>query len=343
MPGDQDPLSDSEGEESKVERHTSRPGGLITKNQREYLLGFSDVEPRSDAERRLRERIRRRVINGILDFNILELHLDDRDRRQIATAFNGDVLYDPDTNIQMYGSRIEHLTALSHLFAFCYRETSRPDFHPQFADSLEKGVEMGKHNPDISPCLRDSYKVAFGVEQVQQEQVKHNALIKRLEEEELQLISDAELKHLMSYVLPNIGKETGELFLAQFMRHRRKEDFTDGVYPDSPVDPDDLSEFVENILAVQEGENRPPSLRSDRFGYSPSAPSRPDAEEDSDDLESVTGIGPSYAHRLHSVGLQSVASLALADPEKVADALSISEERIRRWIERANKMVNTES
>ena len=61
----------------------SRPRGFLTEADRRYLLGTSDLEPRSHGERRARERIRNRFFNALLDFVLVEEHLADRDREQV--------------------------------------------------------------------------------------------------------------------------------------------------------------------------------------------------------------------------------------------------------------------
>jgi polyhydroxyalkanoate synthase len=54
-----------------------------------------------------------------------------------------------------------------------------------------------------------------------------------------------------------------------------------------------------------------------------------------DDLEDIEGIGPTYGDRLRATGIDSVAALAAADPDVVADAARTSTTLARRWVERA--------
>jgi polyhydroxyalkanoate synthase len=56
------------------------------------------------------------------------------------------------------------------------------------------------------------------------------------------------------------------------------------------------------------------------------------------DLEDIRGIGPTYAGRLRDAGLDSVAGLAVADSERVADVTDASEKLARDWIERARRL-----
>lgn len=61
-----------------------RPPGLLTYDDREYLLGEKDVE--GTAETQLRQRLRDRVRAGLLDFELLLYLLNEQD---IRTIFDG--------------------------------------------------------------------------------------------------------------------------------------------------------------------------------------------------------------------------------------------------------------
>ncbi|MFB6281750.1 MAG: PHA/PHB synthase family protein [Haloferacaceae archaeon] len=62
---------------------------------------------------------------------------------------------------------------------------------------------------------------------------------------------------------------------------------------------------------------------------------RSDGEGTAGDLESVAGIGPAYAERLRSAGVDGVGELAAADPADLADRVAIGEGRLRTFVERA--------
>lgn len=60
------------------------------------------------------------------------------------------------------------------------------------------------------------------------------------------------------------------------------------------------------------------------------------ADGDSDEpVQTVKGIGPAYAERLDTVGIETVSELAAADAAAVADGIDVSESRVGGWIERA--------
>lgn len=64
--------------------------------------------------------------------------------------------------------------------------------------------------------------------------------------------------------------------------------------------------------------------------------SEPTDEMPAADLEDIKGIGPAYAGRLREAGVESVADLAGADIEVLADETDIAASRIENWIERAD-------
>lgn len=58
---------------------TEQSSALLTNKQREYLLGVSDIEPKSAEDRAMRARIRNRVLAGVRDMRLLLYQLEDRD------------------------------------------------------------------------------------------------------------------------------------------------------------------------------------------------------------------------------------------------------------------------
>jgi polyhydroxyalkanoate synthase len=60
-----------------------------------------------------------------------------------------------------------------------------------------------------------------------------------------------------------------------------------------------------------------------------------DADATDTDLQELDGIGPAYASRLEAAGIDSIETLAGAEPAVVAADTDIDEGRIRRWIDAA--------
>ncbi|WP_193309933.1 helix-hairpin-helix domain-containing protein [Halorubrum halophilum] len=62
-----------------------------------------------------------------------------------------------------------------------------------------------------------------------------------------------------------------------------------------------------------------------------------DAAESGVAVEEIKGIGPAYAERLADIGIETVADLAAADAEAVAEGTSVGEKRAATWIDRAGE------
>jgi predicted flap endonuclease-1-like 5' DNA nuclease len=62
---------------------------------------------------------------------------------------------------------------------------------------------------------------------------------------------------------------------------------------------------------------------------------RTGSSDDSAPVDAVDGIGPVFAQRLTAEGLGTVAGLAGASPDAVAEAAGVSAARARSWIEQA--------
>jgi len=63
------------------------------------------------------------------------------------------------------------------------------------------------------------------------------------------------------------------------------------------------------------------------------------AEEDVEDVEHVEGIGPTFAGRLRSAGVGTLAALVAADPEAIAEAADVGVGRAENWIEQATALI----
>ncbi len=58
-------------------------------------------------------------------------------------------------------------------------------------------------------------------------------------------------------------------------------------------------------------------------------------DESGEPVETIKGIGPAYGERLEAAGISSVAELAAADPDEIADAIDVSAKIVSDWVERA--------
>lgn len=109
-----------------------RDPGILTYDDREYLFGLKeDVTEASEAQ--LRQRMRDRIRNGLLDFELLMYFLDDR---EIQTIF--DNISDPPWSSGSDGSEVYH--GAEYALAFIYYGITECT-HANFEKLLESAIE----------------------------------------------------------------------------------------------------------------------------------------------------------------------------------------------------------
>lgn len=185
---------DSAPEDYPAEATLERPRGILTKADREYLTGKSDLEPQSHGERRARERIRERVINAFLDFRILERHLEHRDRDRIFSAFDSSQIFPDDTDARLYGMGAdEHFGALPDTLAFIYRGIENLEDEPsssEFELILEHAITRAKNPPDAAIYM--PYDVEVTVEKAAREEVDIDTLVERFKSDNIEMLTETE-------------------------------------------------------------------------------------------------------------------------------------------------------
>jgi polyhydroxyalkanoate synthase len=105
----------------------------------------------------------------------------------------------------------------------------------------------------------------------------------------------------------------------------------------SPEEADDDVETAVNEAVEVEIENdgsEQPPLEDDANDDIEAAVADAVAEEDGG-IEAVDGIGPTYAERLRAAGIDSLAALAAAESEAVAEAAEVGVSRAQDWIDQA--------
>lgn len=96
------------------------------------------------------------------------------------------------------------------------------------------------------------------------------------------------------------------------------------------AEPDDAA-ATETAADTSEGEAATGTAGDEEDAVEPAD----DAVDESDDLEELKGVGPAYAQRLRDAGIRSVADLAEADADELAEETDLSPNRIGNWIEQA--------
>ncbi|MEF8787335.1 MAG: helix-hairpin-helix domain-containing protein, partial [Haloarculaceae archaeon] len=56
-------------------------------------------------------------------------------------------------------------------------------------------------------------------------------------------------------------------------------------------------------------------------------------EPDADPVETISGIGPTYAERLHDAGIETAADLTEYDAAEIAEIAQTSESQAQNWLD----------
>lgn len=172
-----------------------RPRGILSPADRQYLT--SDKSGYTHPAQHKRETaIRERVVNGILDFALLEHHLDDDLRNDIFGAFDVQQPPDADETGGPFADRLLYATCISDLIAFLYRGLrAETDRHPPFETALETGVVQGEFEPGTTYYGRYTLDITF--EQHSTEQVDIPSVIERLRTETIDTLTEGETRVLL--------------------------------------------------------------------------------------------------------------------------------------------------
>jgi len=164
---DFDMVEDEQGGEFDSEYNiynVDRPRGVLTPVDREYLLGVSDIEPKSQRERNRRADIRERVFHGLLDFVLLE-HMEERDRN---TVFSPEPGRTPNDSQKLAALEQGVIAALGFLYSELQRETVS-----SLEDSLQQGVTRAEATRDEEGEVHiRPYHVSLEIEEPEELSVK---------------------------------------------------------------------------------------------------------------------------------------------------------------------------
>lgn len=107
-----------------------RPRGILSPTDREYLCGLKEyAQPQTDANRR--QDIRERVVNGVEDFALLSLFLDEDQRGKVFEKLGED----------------EAEEAIASMVAFAYLGLKQD--RPRFEQCLEHGILQAANRDKI--------------------------------------------------------------------------------------------------------------------------------------------------------------------------------------------------
>lgn len=174
----------------------TRPRGILSQRDREYLVGESDIEQKTQKERNVRGDIRTRVKHALIDFTLLMNYLSPRDRQQIFDS-------------RHIGIR----DGIADALGFLYHETAPT--HYDFEELLAMGIDRGAkvslrqkgrregYSPYKSLVRRDYYNVDLQVERVSPKnpQKRLGEIGEILEDGDLSDLTPAEIRMFLNYYM----------------------------------------------------------------------------------------------------------------------------------------------
>lgn len=170
-----------------------RPRGILTPADRRYLVGDKSGYSYQNQYKR-NTAIKERIINGLLDFAIIENHLGEQIREEIFQSFGANTIFDEDSEV--YSSEMQYLSSLSDIIAFLYRETKEQSgFHPPFSMFLEHGIVQGEFEPGTT--YYGNHQVDISFEQLPDKKVNVNSIIQRVKEDGTDTLNETEMKSLI--------------------------------------------------------------------------------------------------------------------------------------------------
>lgn len=172
-----------------------RPRGILTPADRKYLA--SDKSGYShQAQHKRKKAIKERIINGLLDFALIENHLGKELREEVFNPFDTANIFDED--IELYSSEEHYTSVFSNLIAFLYRETKEETgFNPSFSMSLENGIVRGEFEPGTTYYGPHNVDIDITFEKLPERQINVKSLIERAKKDGPMTLNEQEMTSLI--------------------------------------------------------------------------------------------------------------------------------------------------
>lgn len=163
-----------------------RPRGIFSTADREYLLGESDIKPKTQAERNRRARIRERLTQSLLDFALVS-EIEMRDRRRV---------FERQDDSKAESDRMSALhQSIMDLLGFLYQELGQDsDTAMSFEECLRTGILRTRFRSETMQTVTPG-DVTFEVEEP--EEIDIDSVAMRLSEGGLDALSDGELRTML--------------------------------------------------------------------------------------------------------------------------------------------------
>lgn len=188
---------------------TDRPRGILTEADRDYLISDKSGYTHQ-AQHKRKKALRERIENALLDFALIENHLDEELREEILTPFDTTNVFDND--IELYSSEQHYTSAISNLIAFLYRETKEETgFNPSFSMSLENGIVKGEFEPGTA--YYGSYNVDIDItfENLPDREINVKSITERAKQDGANTLNKAEMASVIEILARSGSVNPGEL------------------------------------------------------------------------------------------------------------------------------------
>ncbi|ELZ94993.1 hypothetical protein C440_07952 [Haloferax mucosum ATCC BAA-1512] len=156
---------------------------------------MSDKSGYSNQSQYKREKaIKERIINALLDFSILENHLDEDQRKDIFEYFDANKIFEKE--LELPSSKTNHVGCITDTISFIYRETKKnTGFHPPFAMSLEHGIVQGEFEPRTS--YYGNYEIDISFERLPESKVNMKSVTERIKNGDHDSLNEAEMRSVI--------------------------------------------------------------------------------------------------------------------------------------------------
>lgn len=203
-----------------------RPRGILSKADRKFLRGEKEFD-HQESYSRARSRIRERVINGLLDFTVLEFCLQPRDKERIFESFDTLKMLNEDT--ALYGDQIHHGRAITNVIAFLFEGMKN---QAVFERNLAHGIKRGKTPSD--QYYQGKYEVNIEINEITPPDVSIEAVVEKVRQDRLETLTEAEMFMFIRLFSRSEAFDPDSV-IEEFQR-RRDAMFSFEPDPDVPVD-----------------------------------------------------------------------------------------------------------
>lgn len=186
-----------------------RPRGILTPADREYLI--SDKSGYShQAQHKRKKAIKKRIVNALLDFALLENYLDEELREEIFTPFDTGNVFNEGT--ELYSSEQHYTSVFSNLIAFLYRETKeKTGFNPSFSMSLEHGIVRGEFGPGTVYYGPHNVDIDITFEKFPERQINIKSITERAKKDGAKTLNEGEMVSVIDVFARSNSVNTEEL------------------------------------------------------------------------------------------------------------------------------------